>query len=108
MMIFDNDSELARILNCDLVINKLTASDTTTKIWSNLNLRCIKRFGSNDHIKNDVFISDITWTCTTLPAYRNWNTMKDYYSNINEWLTKINEFSRLNLSNSGIVLDYLN
>lgn len=93
----DDDSELANVLNCDLVMNKLSTSDTATKIWSNLNMRCIKRFGSNDHIKNDISISDVTWACTTLPAYRSWNTMKEYYNDIDGWLTKIKEFGRLNL-----------
>ena len=40
-----NDSELARALNCDLALNHLTTLDTSAKIWSNLNMRCIEKFG---------------------------------------------------------------
>lgn len=72
-------------------------SDSATKIWANLNLRCIERFGNKDYIKSDVSISDITWACTTLPAYRSWDTMKDYYDDIDRWLAKLNDFSMLNL-----------
>ena len=89
--------EKYEVLNCDLTLNDLTSSDPA-KIWSNLNMRCIERFGSEDHIKHNVSISDITWACTSLPAYRSWNKMKDYYSSIDEWLTKINNFCKLNLS----------
>ncbi|PKC56239.1 hypothetical protein RhiirA1_542200, partial [Rhizophagus irregularis] len=87
-----NDSELARVLNSDLSINNLSTSDTETKIWSNLNIRCIEKFGGQDHIKNDVSISDIMWASTTLPAYRSWNTMKNYYDDIDEWIAKISSF----------------
>ena len=64
-----NNSELARIINCDLAMNNLTTSDDAAKIWSNLNLRCIEKFGNQDYIKNDVSISNITWASTTLPTY---------------------------------------
>ena len=84
-----NDSELAHIINCDLAINELTTFDTAEKIWSNLNQRCIEKFGSQDYIKDDVTISDVTWGCTTLPAYCNWNKVKAYYDNINSWIEKI-------------------
>ncbi|POG64275.1 hypothetical protein GLOIN_2v1881506 [Rhizophagus irregularis DAOM 181602=DAOM 197198] len=87
-----NYSELARVLNSDLSINNLSTSDTETKIWSNLNLRCIEKFGRQDHIKNDVSISDIMWASTTLPAYRSWNTMKNYYDDIDNWIAKISSF----------------
>ncbi|PKC64982.1 hypothetical protein RhiirA1_515570 [Rhizophagus irregularis] len=91
-----NDSELARVLNSDLSINNLSTSDTETKIWSNLNIRCIEKFGGQDHIKNDVSISDIMWASTTLPAYRSWNTMKNYYDDIDEWIAKISSFCTAN------------
>ena len=55
-----NNLELAHIINCDLAMNNLTTSDDAAKIWSNLNLHCIEKFGNQDHIKNDVSISDIT------------------------------------------------
>jgi hypothetical protein len=55
-----NNSKLARMLNCDLAINNLTTFDTAAKIWSNLNLRCIEKFGNQNHIKNDITLSDIT------------------------------------------------
>ncbi len=64
-----NNSELVCIINCDLAMNNLTTSDDAAKIWSNLNLCCIEKFGNQDHIKNDVSISDITWASMTLPAY---------------------------------------
>jgi hypothetical protein len=92
------DSELARTLNCDLAINNLTTYNTAADIWSNLNLRCIKRFGNQDCVINNVSISDITWASTTLPAYRSWNMMKDYYDDIDRWIKKINSFCTLNLS----------
>ncbi|GET50617.1 hypothetical protein GLOIN_2v1877145 [Rhizophagus irregularis DAOM 181602=DAOM 197198] len=91
-----NDSELARVLNSDLSINNLSTSDTETKIWSNLNIRCIEKFGGQDHIKNDVSISDIMWASTTLPAYRSWNIMKNYYDDIDEWIAKISSFCTAN------------
>jgi hypothetical protein len=91
-----NDSELARIINCDLAINRLTTSDTAEKIWSNLNQRCIEKFGDQDHVKNDVIISDLTWACTTLTAYRSWNKVKAYFNNINSWIEKINHFCKSN------------
>ncbi|UZO27062.1 uncharacterized protein OCT59_019271 [Rhizophagus irregularis] len=91
-----NDSELARVLNSDLSINNLSTSDTETKIWSNLNIRCIEKFGGQDHIKNDVSISDIMWASTTLPAYRSWNTMKNYYDDIDKWIAKISSFCTAN------------
>ena len=94
------------MLNSDLSINNLSTSDTETKIWSNLNNRCIEKFGGQDHIKNDVSISDIMWASTTLPAYRSWNTMKNYFDDIDKWIAKISSFCKLNLSNSEIVLDY--
>ena len=64
-----NDSDLARILNCDLAINKLITFDTPQKIWSSLNLRCIEKFGNEDHIHDNVTIPDLTWAYTVLPAY---------------------------------------
>lgn len=101
-----NNSELARVLNCDLAINDLSTFDTVVKIWSNLNMRCIEKFGGQDRIKNDVTISDITWASTTLPAYRNWNMMKDYFENIDKWIAKIDNFCKSNLSNYEMVLAY--
>jgi hypothetical protein len=92
-----NDSELARALNCDLSINNLSTSDAAAKIWSNLNLRCILKFGGQDHIKNDITISDITWAGTTLPAYRSWTMMKDYFDDIDKWTAKIDNFCKSNL-----------
>ena len=92
-----NDSEFARVLNSDLFMNNFTTFDAAAKIWSNLNLRCIEKFGSQDHIKNDVIISDITWARVTLPAYRGWNTMKDYYCDIDKWMIEINNFCKSNL-----------
>lgn len=96
-----NDSELARIINCDLAVNNLTTYDTAKKIWTNLNERCIEKFGDEDqdHIKNNVVMSDITWACKTLPAYCSWNKINDYYSDINRWIEKINNFCKLSLSN---------
>ena len=54
-----NDSDLARILNCDLAINKLTTFDTPQEIWLSLNLRCIEKFENKDHIHDNVSISDL-------------------------------------------------
>jgi hypothetical protein len=88
-------SELARELNCDLALNNLTTFDTAAEIWTNLNLRCIKKFGLQDDIMNNVSITDITWASTTLPAYRSWNMMKDYYDDIDRWIKKINNFCKL-------------
>ncbi|GBC29986.1 uncharacterized protein OCT59_010461 [Rhizophagus irregularis] len=48
-----NDSKLARALNCDLALNHLTTLDTPSKIWSNLNNRCIEKFGGQNCIKNN-------------------------------------------------------
>jgi hypothetical protein len=101
-----NNSELARVLNCDLAINDLTTFDTVAKIWSNLNLRCIEKFGGQDSIKNDVTISDITWASTILPAYRSWNMMKGYFEDIDRWIAKIDNFCKSNLSNYKMVLAY--
>src|SRR3954451_561456 len=95
-----NDSEFARVLNSDLFMNNFTTFDAAAKIWSNLNLRCIEKFGSQDHIKNDVIISDITWARVTLPAYRGWNTMEEYCYEVDRWIIKINNFCMSNLSNS--------
>jgi hypothetical protein len=92
-----NNSELARMLNCDLAINNLTTFDTAAKIWSNLNLRCIEKFGNQNHIKNDITLSDITWASMTLPAYHSWNTMKDYYCDIDKWMIEINNFCKSNV-----------
>jgi hypothetical protein len=100
-----NDSELARALNCDLALNHLTTLDTPSKIWLNLNNRCIEKFGSQNCIKNNATISNITWVKTTLSGYRNWNMMRNYYDDIDRWIVKINNFCKLNLSNK-IVLDY--
>ncbi|CAB5191583.1 unnamed protein product [Rhizophagus irregularis] len=87
-----NNSELARVINCDLAMNNLTTFDTAENIWANLNLRCIEKFGNQNHIKNNITISDITWASMTLPAYRSWNAMKDYFDYIDNWMTKINNF----------------
>jgi len=84
------DTELARIINCDLAMNNLTTSDTADKIWSKLNQRCIEKFGKDHLIK----ISDVTWACKILPAYSNWNTMEEYYGDINEWISKINNICK--------------
>ena len=92
-----NNSELARVLNCDLAINNLSTSDTAAKIWLNLNLRCIEKFGGQDHFKNDVTITDITWASVTLPAYRSWSVMKDYIDDIDKWAAKIDNFCKSNL-----------
>ncbi|GET03298.1 hypothetical protein GLOIN_2v1840269 [Rhizophagus clarus] len=64
-----NDSELARALNCDLALNHLTTLDTPSKIWSNLNNRCIEKFGSQNCIKNNATISNITWAKITLSGF---------------------------------------
>jgi hypothetical protein len=93
-----NNSELARVINCDLAMNNLSTFDTAEKIWSNLNLRCIEKFGNQNHIKDNINMSDITWASMTLPAYRSWNTMKDYYYDIDRWMIKINNFCKSNLS----------
>ena len=87
-----NDSELARALNCDLALNHLTTLDTPSKIWSNLNNRCIEKFGSQNCIKNNATISNIKWAKTTLSGYRNWNMMRNYYDDIDKWIVKINNF----------------
>ncbi|GET03934.1 hypothetical protein GLOIN_2v1840269 [Rhizophagus clarus] len=87
-----NDSELARALNCDLALNHLTTLDTPSKIWSNLNNHCIEKFGSQNCIKNNATISNITWAKTTLSGYRNWNMMRNYYDDIDKWIVKINNF----------------
>ena len=92
-----NNSELARVLNCDLAINNLSTTDTAVKIWSNLNSRCIEKFGDQDHIKNDVTITDITWASVTLPAYRSWSVMQDYIDDIDKWTAKIDNFCKSNL-----------
>ena len=68
-----NTSDLARIVNCDLAMNDLSTFNTSEEIWLDLNRRCIKKFGHQDCIKNDVTISDITWACTTLSAYLSWS-----------------------------------
>ncbi|UZO08135.1 uncharacterized protein OCT59_028399 [Rhizophagus irregularis] len=64
-----NDSELARALNYDLALNYLTTLDTPSKIWSNLNNHCIKKFGGQNCIKNNATISNITWAKTTLLGF---------------------------------------
>ena len=100
------DSDLARVLNSDLSINHITTLHSAAQIWSNLNLRCVEKFGKQDHITENVSISDITWASVTLPAYRSWNMMRDYYVDIDKWIAKIENFCKSNLSNSEIVLDY--
>src|ERR1700722_19903888 len=85
-----NTSDLARIVNCDLAMNDLSTFNTSKEIWLDLNRRYIEKFGHQDCIKNDVTISNITWACTTLSAYLSWSTIKDYYNDINGWITKIN------------------
>lgn len=79
-------------------MNNLTTFDTAENIWANLNLRCIEKFGNQNHIKNNITISDITWASMTLPAYRSWNAMKDYFDYIDSWMTKINNFCKSYLS----------
>ena len=101
-----DDSDLARVLNSDLSINNITTFHSATQIWSNLNLRCVEKFGNQDHITESVSISDIKWARMTLPAYRCWNMMRDYYVDIDKWIAKIENFCKSNLLNSEIVLDY--
>ena len=79
--------------------------DTAAKIWFDLNLRCIEKFGGQDHIGNGVTISDLTVASTILTAYRSWDVMKNYHDDIDRWMVKINEFCKSNLSNYEIVLD---
>ncbi|PKY38995.1 hypothetical protein RhiirA4_392790, partial [Rhizophagus irregularis] len=62
--------KLARTLNCDLALNHLTTLNTLLKIWSNLNNHCIEKFGSQNCIKNNATISNITWVKTILLDYR--------------------------------------
>ena len=88
-----NTSDLARIVNCDLAMNDLSTFNTSEEIWLDLNRRCIEKFSHQDCIKNDITISDITWACTTLSAYLSWSTIKDYYNDINGWITKINSIN---------------
>ncbi|CAB4444993.1 unnamed protein product [Rhizophagus irregularis] len=97
-----NNSELVRVINCDLAMNNLTTFDTAENIWANLNLRCIEKFGNQNHIKNNITISDITWASMTLPAYRSWNAMKDYFDYIDSWMTKINNFCNNNSKTADI------
>ncbi|GES86276.1 hypothetical protein GLOIN_2v1781828 [Rhizophagus clarus] len=97
-----NNSELARVINCDLAMNNLTTFDTAENIWANLNLRCIEKFGNQNHIKNNITISDIMWASMTLPAYRSWNAMKDYFDYIDSWMTKINNFCNNNSKTADI------
>jgi len=51
-------------------MNNLTIFDIAENIWANLNLQCIEKFGNQNHIKNNITISDITWASMILPAYR--------------------------------------
>jgi hypothetical protein len=88
-----NDSDLARVVNCDLSLNNLTTFHTSEDIWSNLNARCVEKFGNDDHIKDGASISDITWAYTTLPAYLSWSTIEDHYDDISRWIQKINAFT---------------
>ncbi|CAB4443954.1 unnamed protein product [Rhizophagus irregularis] len=97
-----NNSKLARVINCDLAMNNLTTFDTAENIWANLNLRCIEKFGNQNYIKNNITISDITWASMTLPAYRSWNAMKDYFYYIDNWMTKINNFCNNNSQTADI------
>ncbi|GET04044.1 hypothetical protein GLOIN_2v1781828 [Rhizophagus clarus] len=97
-----NNSELARVINCDLAMNNLTTFNTAENIWANLNLRCIEKFGNQNHIKNNITISNITWASMTLPAYRSWNVMKDYFDYIDSWMTKINNFCNNNSKTADI------
>ncbi|PKK57707.1 hypothetical protein RhiirC2_797566 [Rhizophagus irregularis] len=97
-----NNLELAHVINCDLAINNLTTFDTAENIWANLNLRCIEKFGNQNHIKNNITISDITWASMTLPAYRSWNAIKDYFDYIDNWMTKINNFCNNNSQTADI------
>ncbi|POG77155.1 hypothetical protein GLOIN_2v1474079 [Rhizophagus irregularis DAOM 181602=DAOM 197198] len=53
-----NNSELARVINCDLAMNNLTTFDIAENIWANLNLRCIEKFGNNDSQTADISNSD--------------------------------------------------
>ena len=88
-----NDSDLARVVNCDLSLNNLTTFNTSNEIWSNLNARCVEKFGNDIRIKDDVSMSDITWAYATLPAYLSWSTIEDHYDDINRWIQKINNFT---------------
>ncbi|CAB5185949.1 unnamed protein product [Rhizophagus irregularis] len=97
-----NNSELACVINCDLAMNNLTTFDTAENIWANLNLRCIEKFGNQNHIKNNITISDITWASMTLPAYHSWNVIKDYFYYIDNWMTKINNFCNNNFQTADI------
>ncbi|CAB5193365.1 unnamed protein product [Rhizophagus irregularis] len=97
-----NNSEFARVINCDLAMNNLTTFDTAENIWANLNLQCIEKFGNQNHIKNNITISDITWASMTLPSYRRWNAMKDYFDYIDNWMTKINNFCNNNSQTADI------
>ncbi|CAB5193429.1 unnamed protein product [Rhizophagus irregularis] len=79
-----NNSELSRVINCDLAMNNFTTFDTAENIWANLNLRYI------------------TWASMTLPAYHSWNAMKDCFYYIDNWMTKINNFCNNNSQTADI------
>ncbi|GES90629.1 hypothetical protein GLOIN_2v1840269 [Rhizophagus clarus] len=63
-----------------------------TIVTSNLNNHCIEKFGSQNCIKNNATISNITWAKITLSGYHNWNMMRNYYDDIDKWIVKINNF----------------
>ena len=93
---YPNNSDLIRILNCDLAINKLTTFDTSQEIWLSLNLCYIKKFGNEDHIYDNILILDLTWACIILPTYRSWNTIKEYCDKIDIWINKVKAFCKSN------------
>ncbi|EXX59435.1 uncharacterized protein OCT59_024670 [Rhizophagus irregularis] len=93
----DSDNlDFARIVNCDMAINGLTTINTPDEIWVNLNRRCIKKFGNNNCIKSNATISDITWACTTLPAYLSWSWIVNYHNDIKRWIARIDDFNSKN------------
>ncbi|CAB5193405.1 unnamed protein product [Rhizophagus irregularis] len=48
------------------------------------------------------YIANITWASMTLPAYRSWNEMKNYFDYIDNWMTKINNFCNNNSQTADI------
>jgi hypothetical protein len=87
------DSELARLVNCDLDMNDLATTNSPDDIWANLNKRCIQKFGDKSNVKKNASLNDLTWAYITLPAYLSWNLMGKYHDEINNWIIKINAFS---------------
>ena len=86
------EASFARIVNCDLAMNNLTTLDPPKDIWSNLNRRCIEKFGKLNYIKNDISMDDILWARTTLSAYLSWSAMSDYYNDIDKWINNIYDY----------------